>query len=259
MSTVPEVAVSADGSISVTALKHAMTDERKDLLFLARQAEGAERFEDMCTFMKALCKLAKGMITVEERTVLALSYKHVLTNKRSGYRAMLAPTDNANLGVEYRKQVGNEIKKVCLEFADLVINTILVNGSALRPDTSVLMMKLVGDSYRYITEIDKDKQYIMSAQTYYTDAVAIAEKNLQPYDPIRLSLMLNYGVFCYEILQNVKYACEVTKNTFEKAIRKLDDLDEDDYKDSTLLMQLLRDNLTLWSSSDQQSQQSQKT
>lgn len=35
---------------------------------------------------------------------------------------------------------------------------------------------------------------------------------------------------------------------FEEAIAELDTLGEDSYKDSTLIMQLLRDNLTLWTS-----------
>jgi 14-3-3 protein epsilon len=34
---------------------------------------------------------------------------------------------------------------------------------------------------------------------------------------------------------------------FDEAISQLDTLGEDSYKDSTLIMQLLRDNLTLWS------------
>lgn len=33
---------------------------------------------------------------------------------------------------------------------------------------------------------------------------------------------------------------------FDEAIAELDTLNEDSYKDSTLIMQLLRDNLTLW-------------
>ena len=41
------------------------------------------------------------------------------------------------------------------------------------------------------------------------------------------------------------------KTAFDDAIAKLDKLEESDYKDATLIMQLLRDNLTLWSSSDQ--------
>ncbi len=35
---------------------------------------------------------------------------------------------------------------------------------------------------------------------------------------------------------------------FDEAISDLDTLGEDSYKDSALIMQLLRDNLTLWTS-----------
>lgn len=38
---------------------------------------------------------------------------------------------------------------------------------------------------------------------------------------------------------------------FDDAIAELDTLNEDSYKDSTLIMQLLRDNLTLWTSDTQ--------
>ena len=41
---------------------------------------------------------------------------------------------------------------------------------------------------------------------------------------------------------------------FEEAIAELDTLGEESYKDSTLIMQLLRDNLTLWTSDAQVSE-----
>jgi len=43
-------------------------------------------------------------------------------------------------------------------------------------------------------------------------------------------------------------ACQLAKQTFTEAIAELDTLSEESYKDSTLIMQLLRDNLTLWTS-----------
>jgi 14-3-3 protein epsilon len=43
-------------------------------------------------------------------------------------------------------------------------------------------------------------------------------------------------------------ACKLAKDAFDAAIAELDTLNEESYKDSTLIMQLLRDNLTLWTS-----------
>jgi hypothetical protein len=65
----------------------------------------------------------------------------------------------------------------------------------------------------------------------------------------------------YEVLKDKKAACELARGAFDAAIAKLDDLDEASYKDTTLLMQLLRDNLTLWTAQDQtvQEQQQQQT
>ena len=42
--------------------------------------------------------------------------------------------------------------------------------------------------------------------------------------------------------------CLICLQAFDDAIAELDTLNEDSYKDSTLIMQLLRDNLTLWTS-----------
>lgn len=43
-------------------------------------------------------------------------------------------------------------------------------------------------------------------------------------------------------------ADRLAKEAFDEAITGLDTLNEESYKDSTLIMQLLRDNLTLWTS-----------
>lgn len=59
---------------------------------------------------------------------------------------------------------------------------------------------------------------------------------------------LSAQVFYYEILNSPDRACRLAKAAFDDAIAELDTLSEESYKDSTLIMQLLRDNLTLWTS-----------
>lgn len=103
----------------------------------------------------------------------------------------------------------------------------------------------MGDYYRYQAEISVDKE--KDAKKAYDEADKEA-KTLPCTSPIRLGLALNYSVFYYEILKNPEKACDVAKKAFDDAIGDLDTLNEDSYKDSTLIMQLLRDNLTLWTS-----------
>ncbi|PNX75090.1 14-3-3-like protein d-like, partial [Trifolium pratense] len=80
------------------------------------------------------------------------------------------------------------------------------------------------------------------------EASTAAETELPPTHPVRLGLALNFSVFYYEILNSPERACHLAKQAFDVAISELDSLNEESYKDSTLIMQLLRDNLTLWTS-----------
>lgn len=107
-----------------------------------------------------------------------------------------------------------------------------------------------GDYFRYLGEFlagDNRKRVIQEAQDSYKESNVEAE-NLKSTHPIRLSLILNWSVFYYEILSSPDIACKLAKQAFDNAIADLDGLEEDEYRDSATIMQLLRDNLTLWMS-----------
>jgi hypothetical protein len=86
-------------------------------------------------------------------------------------------------------------------------------------------------------------------KVYYGIAVTSSKMALPSTHPIRLGVMLNYSVFLCENFKDKKGACSVAKEAFDDAIAGLDTLKEDQYKDATLIMQLIRDNLTLWTKS----------
>merc|ERR1739845_190075 len=125
-------------------------------------------------------------------------------------------------------------------------------------ESKVFYQKMKADYYRYIAEFsdgEEKKKAGESARQAYEDASKVAEKDLAVTHPIRLGLALNYSVFQYEVLGNPDEACRMARAAFEDAIAELDNVAEDSYKDSTLIMQLLRDNLTLWTSDEGDGQQ----
>jgi len=234
---------------------------REDLVYMARTAEGAERYEDMCAFMRELVKhvaAEKKDLSVEERNLLSVAYKNVIGTRRASWRTLHAEAENKvgdELITEYKAQVEKELKATCEDVLD-VLENILIKNCTDDDEPKVFYLKMAGDYYRYLAESVTDKEHDKKAAEFYGKAYEVAEEKLQPTHPIRLGLALNYSVCFYEILKDKKKACELAKKAFDEAISKLDKLEEADYKDSTLIMQLLRDNLTLWTSSDQDDDQS---
>lgn len=119
-----------------------------------------------------------------------------------------------------------------------------------------------GDYHRYLAEFATgDVRNASSEKSLeaYNAATQIASTELPPTHPIRLGLALNFSVFYYEILSSPDRACHLAKQAFDDAIAELDTLSEESYKDSTLIMQLLRDNLTLWTSDMQDAAEKEET
>uniref|UniRef100_A0A8C2JZ37 14-3-3 protein zeta/delta-like n=1 Tax=Cyprinus carpio TaxID=7962 RepID=A0A8C2JZ37_CYPCA len=144
---------------------------------------------------------------------------------------------------------GAELRDICNEVLGLLGKYLIKNST--NAESKVFYLKMKGDYYRYLAEVasgDDKKDTITNSQGAYQDAFDISKKEMQPTHPIRLGLALNFSVFYYEILNSPEQACALAKQAFDEAIAELDTLNEDSYKDSTLIMQLLRDNLTLWTS-----------
>ncbi|XP_055402492.1 14-3-3 protein zeta/delta isoform X3 [Bubalus kerabau] len=121
--------------------------------------------------------------------------------------------------------------------------------NASQAESKVFYLKMKGDYYRYLAEVaagDDKKGIVDQSQQAYQEAFEISKKEMQPTHPIRLGLALNFSVFYYEILNSPEKACSLAKTAFDEAIAELDTLSEESYKDSTLIMQLLRDNLTVF-------------
>ena len=114
----------------------------------------------------------------------------------------------------------------------------------------------MGDYHRYLAEFavgDKRKDSAGKSLEANKAASEIAATELPPTHPIRLGLALNFSVFYYEILNSPNRACQLAKEAFDNAMAVMSTLSEEGYKDSTLILHLLRDNLMLWTSDMQDS------
>ncbi|KAJ9506194.1 hypothetical protein QJQ45_000744 [Haematococcus lacustris] len=258
-----------------------MSSEREDAVYLAKLAEQAERYDEMVEEMKKVAKLVHDQeLSVEERNLLSVAYKNVIGARRASWRIISSieqkeeskgNEDHVQRIRTYRKVVSSleqhdlvvekELSDICSSILQLLDEHLIPTAST--GESKVFYLKMKGDYHRYLAEfkIGADrKEAAEHTLLAYKAAQDIALVDLPPTHPIRLGLALNFSVFYYEILNSPERACHLAKQAsinfssqaqlvaFDEAIAELDTLGEESYKDSTLIMQLLRDNLTLWTS-----------
>lgn len=234
---------------------------REKAVYLAKLAEQAERYDEMVAEMRKVATVTDEStpeLSVEERNLLSVAYKNVIGARRASWRIVSSieqkeqSRGNAShtaISLEYRSKIEKELSKICREILEILDKNLV--PSAKTGESKVFYYKMKGDYHRYLAEFSSDSDRKASADASldaYKAATDIASTDLAATHPIRLGLALNFSVFYYEIMNSPDRACQLAKQAFDDAIAKLDSLDEDSYKDSTLIMQLLRDNLTLWTS-----------
>jgi len=232
--------------------------EKEELVQRAKLAEQAERYDDMAGAMKQVTETGVELSN-EERNLLSVAYKNVVGARRSSWRVISSieqKTESSEkkqaMAKEYREKVEKELRDICYDVLGLLDKYLIFKAS--NAESKVFYLKMKGDYYRYLAEVDTGdarNTVVEESQKAYQEAFDISKTKMQPTHPIRLGLALNFSVFYYEILNSPDKACQLAKQAFDDAIAELDTLNEDSYKDSTLIMQLLRDNLTLWTSDAQ--------
>jgi len=227
--------------------------DREDRVYMAKLAEQAERYDEMLESMKSVATYDTEL-TVEERNLLSVAYKNVIGARRASWRIISSleqkeESAGENQNKTYRVQIEKELKEICADILNLIDKHLVPHAST--GESKVFYYKMKGDYYRYLAEFATSQARKEAAEhslVAYKAASDISTSELVPTHPIRLGLALNFSVFYYEILNSPDRACRLAKAAFDDAIAELDTLNEESYKDSTLIMQLLRDNLTLWTS-----------
>merc|ERR1712194_542877 len=152
--------------------------------------------------------------------------------------------------LDYREALEKEIIERCHEVLNHIEDDLLPVASD--NESKVFWLKLRGDYWRYLAESlensDAHHKAADNAHDAYELASNLALNHLPAIHPTRLGLALNFSVFYYEVLNSAERGCLLAKSAFDDALPKMERLDEENYRDSACIMQLLRDNLTLWTS-----------
>lgn len=256
-------------------------------IYYAMLAEQAERYDEMCEHMRT-ASLIEDELNEKERTLLAVAFKQAVGARRSAWRVVCnrekhelgrGNDDTASCAKKFRLTLESEIQDKCTNILNLLSEHLIPKASST--EARVQYYKAQGDYQRYISEISDNvyrRRATQLAQQAYEEGTRIAEQAPLPVtDHYRLGLALNHAVFYYECLKSPNEACRIARKAFEDAVREIDTLEDkahktDDIDDgdpakveqerqrneknrkaaqqSTMIIQLLRDNLTLWTGDD---------
>lgn len=258
------------------------TSERDLMLYKAQLCEQSGRYDDMVIIMNELCKTYNDLV-VEERDMLSCAYKNVIGSRRTSWRILneflqnktdincnntspkvkitkpseddgsSAATSQPSIHAikSFLRTIESELSIHCNNIIDILTNR-LISSVSSTGESRVFYYKMKGDYIRYLCEVQSSpaerKEKSNESLLAYKTASEKAMIELPPTHPVRLGLMLNFSVFYYDIMKSPERSCRLAKQAFDDAIAELDTLSEESYRDSTIIMQLLRDNLNLWQS-----------
>lgn len=233
-----------------TVLSFCDTNDRELLLSIAGISESVERFPDMAAAMKKVVEQQQPLSN-KERNLLSVAYKNVVGSRRSSWRVIssISESESGKFPVEeMRAKIKKELENVCAEVLTLLKKYLIPNEK--QADGQLFYWKMFGDYFRYLAEVREGsarEEAVNEAEAAYEEANKMAT-SLPVVHPIRLGLALNRSVFYYEIKNQPEEACALARASFNEGIKYIDEAKDEAHKDGGLILQLLRDNLTLWTS-----------
>lgn len=232
-----------------------MNQETYDkILYQAKVSVEAGRSEETLDFMEQIIKNKNKDLTEEERNLVSVASKNCVSSKRAAWRSIYGievreKANNSkyiNLVSELKQKLERELNAACERMLGFIDNYLLKNSSNI--ESKVFYLKLKGDYYRYIAEFSiadnsEIAQYSLQAYKQATEAAAELKSN----NPIKLGLALNFSVFYYEVIDNPVEAINIANVAFNEGISNLENIVEHQYKDATNILQLLKENINMWS------------
>ena len=152
----------------------------------------------------------------------------------------------------YKKKIESELYQQCMAIVNIVKDQCM--KVAATDETKAFFYKMIGDYYRYVAECagEKDLESVKTGALENYQLAQTTSESLNACNPIRLGLALNFSVFHYEVMNNHAQACDLGEKALSDALEKIDDVDEDMFRDAKSIIELLKENISLWKEEDEQ-------
>ena len=228
---------------------------QNDYLFLIKLFRTTENYADMLKSMNKYIELNPQLLS-EEKKLLCDAYKNVVSDKRNSLNilsnlSLKEESKQTNKDHEIliiKEKIQSELKTIFQDNHSILDRYLIPN--AQDSESKILYMKLKADYYRYHCEFAEGEEFeeaSNNARKMYKEAIDLAEKELPFYNVIRLGLILNYSVFEYDIMDNKNEAYEIALKTYNESMKILDDVEKKRASENLLLIQLMKENINLWS------------
>ena len=233
--------------------------EIDDKLYLARVCHLSGLPEEALKYIEEVIILKNGDINEEEKNLLFNSLKTLINFRRESWRTINALEskeikNNSHLlprVTELKLSLAEEIKKLVDKGIELIDKKLLKEN--ISDELKVMYHKIKGDYIRYIIELtSKDKEEEINilkdqADENYKIGLNLSE-SLNNLSTTKISLILNYSVFLYEVIKDYKNAYVLANNTYQTTMKSLN---EDNYdlsllKDLNKMLNILKENINKW-------------
>ncbi len=233
--------------------------EIDDKLYLARVCHLSGLPEETLKYIEEVINLKNGDINEEEKNLLFNSLKILINFRRESWRTInaLESKEIKNNSIllpkvtELKLTLADEIKKYINKGMELIDEKLLKDN--ISDELKVMYHKIKGDYLRYIIELtSKDKEEEINilkekADENYKIGLNFCE-SLSYMNSTKVSLILNYSVFLYEVIKDYKNAYILANNTYQSTMKSIND---DNYdllllKDLNKMLNILKENIGKW-------------
>jgi len=184
----------------------------------------------------------------EERSMLSVAFKNLVTPRRTTWRTINFNFDSNQQGIEsigkYKSVIEERLHRNCRAIIDVLTQHVIPRVEKRYRDKKIqsveeraFFYKMVGDYNRYASEscqtvpdhVQRLQEFKQGALRAYSKSLELCNRGagIEPYNPVKLGLALNFSVFYYEIIGNAKQACTIAKQALETAIAVVDDCNEE--------------------------------